>query len=42
MSDDNEFSALRTIKTAKQHWLAPPERVFPLLCPTRQYEWIER
>jgi len=20
---------------------APPEKVFPLLCPTREYEWIE-
>ena len=41
MSDKNEFSALRTIKTAKQHLLAPPDKVFPLLCPTREYDWIE-
>ena len=41
MSDNNEFSALRTVKTAKQHLLATPDKVFPLLCPTREYEWIE-
>jgi len=41
MSDNNKFSALRTVKTAKQHLLAPPDKVFPLLCPTREYDWIE-
>jgi hypothetical protein len=41
MSDNNEFSALRTVTTAKQHLLAPPDKVFPLLCPTREYDWIE-
>ena len=41
MSDNNEFSALRAIKTAKQHLLASPDKVFPLLCPTREYDWIE-
>jgi hypothetical protein len=41
MSDNNEFSALRSIKTAKQHLLATPDKVFPLLCPTREYDWIE-
>jgi RimJ/RimL family protein N-acetyltransferase len=38
---DNEFSAVRTIKIAAQHLLAPPEQVFPLLCPKREYDWIE-
>ena len=23
------------------HFVATPEKVFPLLCPTREYEWIE-
>ncbi len=35
------FTPLRTIKTCTQHLLAPPEKVFPLLCPTREYEWLE-
>jgi hypothetical protein len=41
MSDNDEFSALRAIKTAKQHLLASPDKVFPFLCPTREYDWIE-
>ena len=41
MNDKNEFSAVRVNKTAKQHLLARPEQVFPLLCPTREYDWIE-
>ena len=41
MSDKNGFSVLRTTKTCTQHLLASPDRVFPLLCPTREYEWIE-
>ena len=41
MSDNNEFSALRTVKTCTQHLLATPDKVFPLLCPTREYDWIE-
>lgn len=24
-----------------QHLKATPERIFPLLCPTREYDWIE-
>lgn len=35
-----EFRALRSIKRSIQHLCAPPEKVFPLLCPTREYEWI--
>lgn len=41
METNNGFTALRTVKTAKQHLLAPLDKVFPLLCPTREYEWIE-
>ena len=37
----NGFTALRTVKVCTQHLLAPPAEVFPLLCPTREYEWIE-
>ena len=35
------FSARRMIKIAAQQLLAPPDKVFPLLCPTREYDWIE-
>lgn len=41
MSDTIPFTAVRTTKTCNQHLLGPPEKVFPLLCPTREYEWIE-
>jgi hypothetical protein len=41
MSNDNEFTALRAVKTCIQHLVAPPDKVFPLLCPTREYDWIE-
>lgn len=37
----NWFTALRAVKTCTQHLLAPPDKVFPLLCPTREYDWIE-
>jgi len=35
-----EFRAQRSIKRSIQHLCAPPARVFPLLCPTREYDWI--
>jgi hypothetical protein len=41
MSGTNEFSAQQTVKIAKQHLSATPDKVFPLLCPTREYDWIE-
>jgi hypothetical protein len=41
MNSGNGLTALRTAKTCTQHLLAPPDRVFPLLCPTREYDWIE-
>jgi hypothetical protein len=37
----NGFTALRTVMTCTQHLLGSPDRVFPLLCPTREYDWIE-
>lgn len=36
-----EFKAKKMTRRFAQHFLATPERVFPLLCPTREYEWIE-
>jgi hypothetical protein len=38
---DVEFTAQRRIMIAAQHLLAPPDKVFPLLCPTQEYDWIE-
>jgi len=35
------FKAIRRIFTHKQKVFAPPELIFPLLCPTRAYEWIK-
>lgn len=37
----DNFKALRTIRTASQHLQGSPEAIFPLLCPVREYEWIE-
>ena len=37
----SEFTAKRIARSYVQHFKAPPERVFPLLCPVREYEWIE-
>ena len=31
----------RSIKTSSMHLQGTPEQVFPLLCPVREYEWIE-
>jgi hypothetical protein len=36
-----EFRAEKMTRRFTQHFLGTPERVFPLLCPTREYEWIE-
>lgn len=35
------FAAKKIKNTFVQHFQAPPGRVFPLLCPVREYEWIE-
>ena len=31
----------RSIKTCSMHLQGTPEQVFPLLCPVREYEWID-
>ena len=31
----------RVVRTFTQRLVAPPERVFPLLCPVREVDWIE-
>ncbi|HEX4955263.1 MAG TPA: hypothetical protein VF017_17885 [Thermoanaerobaculia bacterium] len=31
----------RATRTYVQHLIAPPQQVFPLLCPVREAEWIE-
>jgi hypothetical protein len=33
--------AMRRTFEAELRFEAPPERVFPLLCPVREYDWIE-
>jgi len=37
----NEFTAERIVKSYTMHLCAPPSDVFPLLCPVREYQWIE-
>ena len=36
-----EFSGKRTVKSHTMRLAGRPEKVFPLLCPTREYDWIE-
>jgi hypothetical protein len=31
----------RVRRTYRQHLVAPPEKVFPLLCPVRECEWVQ-
>ena len=31
----------RVTRTYRQHLVAPPSRVFPLLCPVREADWLE-
>lgn len=31
----------RVRRTYRQHIAAPPEKVFPLLCPVRESEWVQ-
>ena len=35
------FKALRAIRSYTLHLIAPRQAAFPLLCPTREYEWID-
>jgi len=37
----NNFEANRCFLCAEQHLNSTPDKVFPLLCPNREYEWIE-
>ena len=39
--DMSEFKAKKMTRRFTQQFVGTPERVFPLLCPTREYEWIE-
>lgn len=36
-----DFKAKKIRSSFVQHFKAPPDKVFPLLCPVREYEWIE-
>jgi hypothetical protein len=36
-----EFEAKRAVKSYRQTIDAPPEVVFPLLCPVREAEWLD-
>jgi hypothetical protein len=40
-SDMTQFKPKQVTRHYTQRFLAGPEKVFPLLCPTREYEWIE-
>jgi hypothetical protein len=35
------FKADRIFRTNTIQVEAPPEKVFPLLCPVREYDWVE-
>jgi len=35
------FKSNRITKNYTQKYVAPPSRVFPLLCPVREHEWID-
>ncbi len=37
----SNFEAKRVTRTYAQKILASPERIFPLLCPVRESEWLE-
>ena len=37
----SDFNAERVVKSYTMHLGATPAEVFPLLCPVREYEWIE-
>ena len=37
----NDFIAKRIKRCYVQHLQALPDKIFPLLCPVREYEWIE-
>ena len=35
------MNAARVTRSFSMHLTAPPAGVFPLLCPTREYDWID-
>lgn len=35
------FEPKRVVKSYDQQYQAPPAKVFPLLCPVREYDWLE-
>ncbi|CAE6761264.1 hypothetical protein [Nitrospira defluvii] len=37
----NDFAARRMTQRYVQQFMASPDRLFPLLCPVREYEWVE-
>lgn len=37
----NERNAVRVVRETTMRLSAPPERVFPLLCPVREHDWID-
>ena len=37
----SDFKADRIFRTNTIQVEAPPEKVFPLLCPVREYDWVE-
>ena len=39
--DDSGFTARRTTRTYSQTINSSPEKVFPLLCPVREAEWLD-
>jgi len=39
--DNQTFNAKRCFLQAEQQLNSTPEKIFPLLCPTREYDWIE-
>lgn len=41
MTQETNFKAKRYFLSAQQQLNSKPEKIFPLLCPTREYDWIE-
>jgi hypothetical protein len=41
MSQKTDFTAKRCFLSAQQHLNFVPGKIFPQLCPTREYDWIE-
>lgn len=39
--NNRPFRSIRHIVSCKQNLNSNPETIFPLLCPEREYEWIE-